>query len=107
MTFERNGFVVVEDVISDAQRDGLIMALPAIERSGSRVLLSRPVFRDLVPVLRVHAQLADLPAYALAISIKQHKAGSASLTYIDRKRQCSDFMINRFLLSRGADNSRI
>ena len=67
MTFERNGFVVVEDVISDAQRDGLIMALPAIERSGSRVLLSRPVFRDLVPVLRVHAQLAAALADLVAV----------------------------------------
>jgi hypothetical protein len=67
MTFERSGFKVVEQVISDARRDELVAALPPIDSSGSRVLLSLPAFRDLVPVLRGHAQLAALLSDLVAV----------------------------------------
>jgi hypothetical protein len=67
MNFERSGFSVVERVISDAQRDELVAALPPIESSGSRVLLSLPAFRDLVPVLRAHAQLITLLGDLVAV----------------------------------------
>jgi len=67
MTFERSGFKVVEQVISDAQCDELVAALPPIESSGSRVLLSLPAFRDLVPTLQAHTELAALLSDLVAI----------------------------------------
>lgn len=50
--FERAGFTVVEQVISDSECAELVRSLPAIESSGSRRLLSVERFRALACSLR-------------------------------------------------------
>jgi hypothetical protein len=53
--FEQQGFVVVEDVISDAACEQLVRSLPQIATSGSRTLLALLPFRMLVQRLREDA----------------------------------------------------
>ena len=63
--FEREGFAVVDRVISDSECEKLIESLPHIETSGSRTLLSLAPFRRLAQDLRegvLHSHLEDLVA---------------------------------------------
>jgi hypothetical protein len=50
--FEREGFTVVDRVVSDAQCDSLVDSLPQIDTSGSRTLLALDPFRQLAESLR-------------------------------------------------------
>lgn len=58
MNFDRSGYTIVEQIVSEAECEDLIAALPPIEKSGSRLLLSQPLFRQVASGLRSHKRLA-------------------------------------------------
>ncbi|MEM7502697.1 MAG: phytanoyl-CoA dioxygenase family protein [Pseudomonadota bacterium] len=54
-TFDSTGYVVVPKLLTDAQCDALTDSLPEVAGSGSRTLLARKPFREVVTLLRSNA----------------------------------------------------
>lgn len=65
--FERDGYTVVEHVITDQQCADLSSALPNIEGSGTRVLLTFTPFQTLASELRTHPELSPYVGDLVAI----------------------------------------
>lgn len=65
--FDRAGYAVVEQVVADEVCLALIAALPPIESSGSRVLLSLVTFRELAEQLRASSKLSRFVSDLVAI----------------------------------------
>ena len=67
MNFDRQGYAVVDSVLSDQQCEALIAVLPSLECAGSRALLSVEAFRNLVGMLRANEKLSRYLAGLVAV----------------------------------------
>lgn len=56
--FERDGYAVFEHIVTERECEQLVDALPAIDNSGSRVLLTLAPFQTLAQKLRSNANLS-------------------------------------------------
>lgn len=65
--FERLGYTVIEGIIDDQRVSQLVGALPTIETSGSRLLLTIASFRELAERLRSDTRLATFVTGLVAV----------------------------------------
>ncbi len=65
--FDRQGYVVIDDVIDEPQRELLLQDLPATGSAGSRRMLDSLLVQDLALALRSHALLASVIGSRIAL----------------------------------------
>ena len=67
MSFESDGYLVVEDVVTNSRCDALTRTLPPVDASGSRTLLSVGTFQDLAEEIRDLSSLRKVVGKLVAV----------------------------------------